>query len=103
LAVGGGQAAARAGARRLRAGVRAASSGVTASDLGTISRSDGTKQVTYGGHPLYYYSRDTGAGQTNGEGLTAFGAAWYLLAPSGQQVTSLAGAAAPSGGGGGGY
>jgi predicted lipoprotein with Yx(FWY)xxD motif len=80
-----------------------AGSGVTASDLGTIGRLDGAKQVTYGGHPLYYYSGDTGAGQTNGEGLTAFGAAWYLLAPSGQQVTSLAGGAAPSGGGGGGY
>jgi predicted lipoprotein with Yx(FWY)xxD motif len=80
-----------------------AGSGATASDLGTISRSDATKQVTYGGHPLYYYSGDTGAGQTNGEGLTAFGAPWYLLAPSGQQVTSVSGASAPSGGGGGGY
>jgi predicted lipoprotein with Yx(FWY)xxD motif len=78
-----------------------AGSGATASDLGTISRSDGTKQVTYGGHPLYYFSGDKSAGQTNGEGLTAFGASWYLLAPSGQQITSLAGASAPSSGGGG--
>jgi predicted lipoprotein with Yx(FWY)xxD motif len=45
-----------------------AGTGATASDLGTISRSDGTKQVTYAGHPLYYFAGDNAAGQTNGEG-----------------------------------
>jgi hypothetical protein len=69
-----------------------AGTGATASDLATISRSDGTKQVTYDGHPLYYFGGDSGAGQTNGEGVNAFGAPWYLLAPSGQQVTSLSAA-----------
>jgi predicted lipoprotein with Yx(FWY)xxD motif len=59
-----------------------------ASDLGTISRSDGTKQVTYAGHPLYYFSGDMAAGQTNGEGNNGFGAPWYLVAPSGQQITA---------------
>ena len=62
--------------------------GATASDLGTISRSDGTKQVTYAGHPLYYFSGDMAAGQTNGEGNNGFGAPWYLVAPSGQQITA---------------
>jgi predicted lipoprotein with Yx(FWY)xxD motif len=62
--------------------------GATASDLGTISRSDGTKQVTYAGHPLYYFSGDMAAGQTNGEGSNGFGAPWYLVAPSGQQITA---------------
>jgi hypothetical protein len=69
-----------------------AGTGATASDLATISRSDGSKQVTYDGHPLYYFAGDSGAGQTNGEGVNGFGAPWYLLAPSGQQVTSLSAA-----------
>jgi predicted lipoprotein with Yx(FWY)xxD motif len=70
--------------------------GLTASDLGTISRSDGTKQVTYSGHPLYYFAGDKAAGQTNGEGSNGFGAPWYLVAPSGEQITSLSAASAPS-------
>lgn len=48
------------------------------SDLGTTTRTGGTKQVTYGGHPLYYFSGDTGAGQTNGQG---FGGVWFLVGP----------------------
>jgi predicted lipoprotein with Yx(FWY)xxD motif len=77
-------------------GVPAAGTGATASDLGTITRSDGTKQVTYDRHPLYYFSGDSAAGQTNGEGINGFGAPWYLVAPSGQQITSLSAASAPS-------
>jgi predicted lipoprotein with Yx(FWY)xxD motif len=73
-------------------GAPAAGAGVTASDLGTISRSDGTKQVTYDGHPLYRFSGDSGAGETKGEGSNGFGAPWYLVAPSGQQITSLSAA-----------
>ncbi|MDX6230716.1 MAG: hypothetical protein QOI76_4106 [Frankiales bacterium] len=76
-------------------GAPTAGTGATASDLGTISRSDGTKQVTYAGHPLYYFSGDKAAGQTNGEGSNGFGAPWYLIAPSGQQITSLSAASAP--------
>jgi hypothetical protein len=69
-----------------------AGTGVTSGDLGTITRSDGTKQVTYAGHPLYYFAGDSAAGQTNGEGSHGFGAPWYVVAPSGQQVTSLSAA-----------
>jgi predicted lipoprotein with Yx(FWY)xxD motif len=76
-------------------GAPTAGSGATASDLGTISRSDGTKQVTYAGHPLYYFAGDNAAGQTNGEGSNGFGATWYLVAPTGQQITSLSTAPAP--------
>jgi predicted lipoprotein with Yx(FWY)xxD motif len=47
-------------------------------DLGTTTRTDGTKQVTYGGHPLYYFSGDTAAGQTNGEGVKDV---WFLIGP----------------------
>src|SRR5271166_4350796 len=43
-------------------------SGVSASSFGTIKRTDGTTQITYEGWPLYFYSGDTAAGQTNGQG-----------------------------------
>jgi predicted lipoprotein with Yx(FWY)xxD motif len=69
-------------------GTPKAGSPVQASLLGTIKRSDGTTQVTYNHHPLYYYSGDSGAGQQNGQGLNAFGALWYVVAPSGEAVTS---------------
>jgi predicted lipoprotein with Yx(FWY)xxD motif len=62
--------------------------GAKVADLGMITRSDGTKQVTYASHPLYYYVGDTGPGQTNGQGSDGFGAKWWLVAPSGAQITS---------------
>jgi predicted lipoprotein with Yx(FWY)xxD motif len=62
--------------------------GVNAGDIGTLTRSDGSRQVTYKGHPLYYFSGDTAAGQTNGQGSTAFGAKWWLLSPAGAPITS---------------
>src|SRR4051794_31491501 len=55
----------------------------TASKLGTTQRSDGQPQVTYNGHPLYTYIGDSEPGDVNGQGLTAFGAAWFALSPSG--------------------
>jgi predicted lipoprotein with Yx(FWY)xxD motif len=67
-------------------GTPKAGSGVKASLLGTITRSDNTTQVTYNHHPLYYYSGDSGAGQQNGQGLNAFGAAWFVVAPAGGKV-----------------
>lgn len=65
-----------------------ASGGASAAGLGTITRSDGTKQVTYDGHALYYYSGDTAAGMVNGQGINGFGAKWWLVAPSGSAITS---------------
>ena len=67
-------------------GTPKAGGGVQASLLGTISRSDNTTQVTYNLHPLYYYSGDSGAGQQNGQGVDAFGAAWFVVAPNGAKV-----------------
>jgi predicted lipoprotein with Yx(FWY)xxD motif len=58
------------------------------SDLGMITRSDGTKQVTYDGHPLYYFAGDSGAGMASGQGSDSFGAKWWLVAPSGSDVTA---------------
>ena len=69
-------------------GAPTASGGAKASDLGTITRSDGTKQVTYDGHPLYYYTGDSGPGTASGQGSDNFGAKWWLVAPAGSSVTS---------------
>jgi predicted lipoprotein with Yx(FWY)xxD motif len=67
-------------------GAPQAGGGVKASLLGSIKRSDGTTQVTYNRHPLYYYSGDTAAGQLNGQGINAFGAVWDVLSPSGDKI-----------------
>ena len=87
-------------------GAPKAGSGVVAADLGTIKRSDGTTQVTYKGHPLYYFAQDTAKGQTNGEGSTGFGAKWYLVTPSGTALdndASSSSSPSPTSGGYGGY
>jgi predicted lipoprotein with Yx(FWY)xxD motif len=63
-------------------------SGADASKLNTTKRSDGTTEVSYAGHPLYYYAPDgTSGGSTGGQGLDQFGAKWYVLSPSGSAVT----------------
>jgi predicted lipoprotein with Yx(FWY)xxD motif len=65
-----------------------ASGNAVSSDLGTISRSDGTKQVTYKGHPLYYYVGDTRSGTISGQGSDGFGAKWWLVTPKGTAITT---------------
>jgi predicted lipoprotein with Yx(FWY)xxD motif len=71
----------------LVSGTATAGSGVSASMLGTITRSDGTQQVTYASHPLYFYAGDSAAGQTNGQGINSFGGIWAVVsASSGQMV-----------------
>ena len=52
----------------------------------TTTRSDGTMQVTYKGHPLYFFAKDGDSGDAYGEGVHGFGADWYVLAPSGKKV-----------------
>jgi predicted lipoprotein with Yx(FWY)xxD motif len=56
--------------------------------LGTINRSNGSRQVTYAGHPVYTYLLDTKRGQTKGEGSTLFGAGWDALSPGGKKIES---------------
>ena len=60
--------------------------GVKQSLLASIRRADGSRQLTYAGHPLYLFSGDTKRGQTNGEGLTDFGAGWYALNAAGKKI-----------------
>ena len=69
-------------------GAVTASGAAKASDLGTITRSDGTKQVTYDGHPLYFFAGDSSAGMASGQGSDSFGAKWWLVSPSGGDVTA---------------
>ena len=63
-----------------------AGAGVSGSLLGTTKRSDGKVEVTYNGHPLYYYVADTKRGQTTGQGLNQFGAPWWVLTPGGKEI-----------------
>ncbi|MDX3854553.1 hypothetical protein [Streptomyces sp. AK02-01A] len=66
---------------------KAGKGGVDQTLLSTATRSDGKKQVTYRGHPLYRFEADKKPGETRGQGLTAFGAKWYVIDPAGNRVT----------------
>jgi predicted lipoprotein with Yx(FWY)xxD motif len=67
-------------------GKPSAGSGVRPSLLGTTRRSNGSLQVTYNKHPLYTFALDKRAGQTNGEGNSAFGGKWYAVSVKGTAV-----------------
>jgi predicted lipoprotein with Yx(FWY)xxD motif len=70
----------------LTSGAPVAGSGIQASLLGTTTRTDGKVQVTYHGHPLYYFAGDSKPGDINGEESTGFGAKWYILSPAGNKI-----------------
>jgi predicted lipoprotein with Yx(FWY)xxD motif len=74
-------------------------SGAKASLVSTSTRSDGARQLTYNGHPLYLFAGDKSPGDTNGQDLTAFGGSWFALSSTGNRVSSQP----SSSGGGGGY
>ena len=78
-------------------GKPAAGTGANASLLGTTKRSDGKTQVTYHGHPLYRFQGDQTRGDTKGQGVVAFGGAWFVVSPSGTQVSSHAAKASRAG------
>lgn len=63
-----------------------AGSGIAAAKLGTTKRADGTNEVTFNGHPLYYYVGDNAPGQTTGQALVAFGAEWDVLSGAGNKI-----------------
>lgn len=77
-------------------GTPQAKDGPSATQISTIAGPGGTRQVTYHGHPLYYYVGDHKPGDTRGQGLNQFGALWYVLSPSGNAVTSAPSTPAPS-------
>ena len=63
----------------------AATGGASAAQIGSIAAS---KQITYNGHPLYYFVGDRNPGQTTGQGLNEFGARWYVISGAGAGITS---------------
>jgi predicted lipoprotein with Yx(FWY)xxD motif len=77
-----------------------ATSGANAAQIGTATGTGGGTQITYNGHPLYYYVGDHQPGQLLGQGLNQFGARWYVLSAKGNAITSAAKSApAPASGG----
>jgi predicted lipoprotein with Yx(FWY)xxD motif len=80
-----------------------AGAGINASLVGTTTRPEGKTQVTYNGHPLYLFLQDQKAGETNGQGVSAFGAAWFALNAAGNQVSEQPSSSSTGGGGGLGY
>jgi predicted lipoprotein with Yx(FWY)xxD motif len=62
--------------------------------VGMTTRSDGARQVTIAGHPVYTFAGDSAPGQTNGQGVVLDGGLWTAASPAGAPVTS-----AGSGGG----
>ena len=79
-----------------------AGAGIQAGALATIKRDDGDMQVTYHGHPLYYYAADASTpGKTRGEDIEQFGSGWYLVNRQGNPVEQTSGSGSSSGSGGG--
>ena len=79
-----------------------AGSGVTGT-LATITRSDGSTQATYDGHPLYTYIGDKSAGQNSGNGKNLSGGLWWEMTVSGSTPAPGGGSTATATSGGGGY
>ena len=70
----------------LTKGKPVAGPGVRASLLGTTKRTGGKLEVTYGGHPLYYFVTDKKPGQTTGQGVNQFGGPWWVLSAAGKEI-----------------
>src|SRR4051812_3899731 len=62
--------------------------GLSGAQLGTTKRKNGKLQVTYGGHPLYYFAPDKQAGDIHGQGVVHFGGAWWVVSPGGAKIPS---------------
>jgi predicted lipoprotein with Yx(FWY)xxD motif len=67
-------------------GAPQAGTGAQASLLGTTTRTDGKVEVTYAGHPLYYFIKDKAPGDVTGQAINGFGALWWVLSPSGAAI-----------------
>src|SRR5690349_12937169 len=70
--------------------------GTVGARIGTVAHAGGNAQITYAGHPLYYYVGDRSSGQTRGQGLNQFGALWYAVAAGGSAITAAPSSSAPA-------
>ena len=70
----------------LTSGAPEAGPGLNGNLLSTTKRTDGTLEVVYNGHPLYYFTGDKQPGDVTGQDLNSFGALWYVLAPTGSKI-----------------
>jgi len=70
-------------------GTPGAGPGTTAAKLATITRADGSTQITYNSHPLYYYSDDQKKpGSVEGQGSNEYGGLWHTVTPAGAADTA---------------
>lgn len=60
--------------------------GIQGAMIATVTRADGSRQVTFDGHPLYRYAADAGAGSTNGDGVKDKFGTWHLAKPGTAQA-----------------
>jgi predicted lipoprotein with Yx(FWY)xxD motif len=72
----------------LIAGKPSVGAGLKASKLGTTKRRNGKLQVTYAGHPLYFFAEDKKAGQIKGQGFVHFGGSWWVVSAAGMSIKS---------------
>jgi predicted lipoprotein with Yx(FWY)xxD motif len=72
----------------LTTGTPQAAAGADQSLLGTTTRTDGKVEVTYAGHPLYYFVKDKAPGDITGQGVNGFGDLWWVLTPAGAANTT---------------
>lgn len=70
----------------LTTGAPQAGAGADKSLLGTFMRTDGKVEVTYAGHPLYYFIQDKAPGDDKGQGINGFGALWWVMSPAGAAI-----------------
>ena len=67
-------------------GTPVAAAGINQALLTTTTRSDGSLEVVYNGHPLYYFVSDKQAGDITGQAISSFGAEWYVLSAAGSKI-----------------
>jgi predicted lipoprotein with Yx(FWY)xxD motif len=72
----------------LTTGTPQAGTGANQSLLGTTPRTDGKVEVTYAGHPLYYFLKDKAPGDITGQGVNGFGDLWWVVTASGAANTT---------------
>ncbi len=64
-------------------GAPVAGDGADASKIGITTRTDGSTQVTYNGWPLYYFAKDSQAGDTTGQSV---GSVWFVVSATGDAL-----------------